>query len=145
MLDWWTVTGRNIGWGVGVTTEHAKYLQTWEDSKCNHIEHIGLMVPPRFSKWLGEQLPRGSFVDLFCGPGGFSKGFVDAGHEQLMGYDYDKSVLKCYKENVGDCELLDLTKKHELPKYKPTYVIGSPPCNDFTLARIAGSAGTKKT
>lgn len=145
MLDWWTVQCRNVTWGHGVTTEHAKYLQTWSDNPCNKMNHIGVMVPPSFSKWLGDQLPKGKFIDLFCGHGGFSKGFIDAGHEHLLGIDNDLNILKCYNREIGECICADLTKFQDLPKMEVDYIIGSPPCNNFTNAnpKRDGYAGIK--
>lgn len=40
-------------------------------------------------------------VDLFCGAGGLSKGFLDAGYDVILGVDFDESALKTFKENHG--------------------------------------------
>ena len=40
-------------------------------------------------------------VDLFCGAGGLSRGFFDAGYDVIPGVDFDESALKTFKENHG--------------------------------------------
>ncbi len=33
-------------------------------------------------------------VDLFCGAGGLSRGFLDAGYDVVLGVDFDDAALK---------------------------------------------------
>ncbi len=47
-------------------------------------------------------------VDLFCGAGGLSKGFLDAGYDVILGVDFDESALKTFKENHGSTTALKL-------------------------------------
>lgn len=39
-------------------------------------------------------------IDLFCGAGGFSKGFKDAGYTILLGIDNSVNKLKTYSKNI---------------------------------------------
>ena len=49
-------------------------------------------------------------IDLFCGCGGLSEGFRQAGYEIIAGIDFNKAAIETYSknfgENVGHC--LDL-------------------------------------
>lgn len=35
-------------------------------------------------------------IDLFCGAGGLSRGFLDAGFDVLLGVDFDDAALKTF-------------------------------------------------
>ncbi|MEM4646834.1 MAG: DNA cytosine methyltransferase, partial [Candidatus Nezhaarchaeales archaeon] len=39
-------------------------------------------------------------LDLFCGAGGFSLGFVMEGFKVLLGIDVDRTVAETYNENL---------------------------------------------
>lgn len=89
-------------------------------------------------------------VDLFCGAGGLSKGFLDAGFDVVLGIDFDDAALTTFEKNHGNAEalkldLFDLTNvnvikdKLEEKNIKLDVLIGGPPCQGFSLAgkRIA--------
>ena len=44
-------------------------------------------------------------VDLFCGAGGFSRGFLDAGYDVVLGVDYDDAALETFQRNIASSEL----------------------------------------
>jgi len=49
-------------------------------------------------------------VDLFCGAGGFTKGFVDAGYHVVAGYDNWDKAVECYSRNMDiPTHLFDLS------------------------------------
>jgi len=84
-------------------------------------------------------------VDLFCGCGGLSRGFMDAGYEVLLGIDFDDAALKSFQHNHGEAEALkldlfnhdniDVIKRKLEEKGKELDVlIGGPPCQGFSLA-----------
>ena len=39
-------------------------------------------------------------IDLFCGAGGLSKGFMDAGFKIIVGVDNDKDALNTFDHRV---------------------------------------------
>ena len=85
-------------------------------------------------------------VDLFCGAGGLSKGFLDAGYNVTLGIDFDDMALKTFEKNHGNAkalklDLFDLDNvikiKEELNKRdikKLDVLIGGPPCQGFSVA-----------
>lgn len=87
-----------------------------------------------------------SVVDLFCGAGGLSKGFMDAGFDVKLGIDWDDAALVTFGKNHGDAEALKLNlfdldnvkvikeKLTEKNVEQLDVLIGGPPCQGFSLA-----------
>lgn len=87
-----------------------------------------------------------SVVDLFCGAGGLSKGFMDAGFDVKIGIDFDEAALRTFANNHGSAEakkldLFNLENIYEIQKSlieknvnKLDVLIGGPPCQGFSLA-----------
>lgn len=78
-------------------------------------------------------------VDLFCGCGGLSLGFINAGFEIVAAIDNWGKALDVYKENFNhDSILHDLKYENGaveiLRNYNPDMLIGGPPCQDFSSA-----------
>ncbi len=81
-------------------------------------------------------------LDLFCGCGGLSKGFEQAGYNIVLGVDNNVSALKTYVYNHKGSKSLnadlsnpdtfdiidDLTVDHKID-----IIIGGPPCQGFSL------------
>jgi len=74
-------------------------------------------------------------VDLFCGPGGFSHGFQQAGHEIILGIDNDKRVKETFEYNHPGAEFccMDVKNLAQVPP-ETEIILGSPPCTDFSVA-----------
>lgn len=77
-------------------------------------------------------------VDLFCGCGGMSLGFENAGVEILAAYDNWAPAISIYKNNfnhpVHDLDLNSEEAIDHIKAYKPDMIIGGPPCQDFSIA-----------
>ena len=85
-------------------------------------------------------------VDLFCGAGGLSKGFLDAGYEVVLGVDYDEPALKTFQDNHGTATAmkLDLYDHDNIQKIvdflekkgisELDVLVGGPPCQGFSYA-----------
>jgi len=77
-------------------------------------------------------------IDLFCGCGGMSLGFQNAGFEIIAAYDNWQAAIDIYKSNFShpiykkDLALEDITE--EIRKQRPDIIIGGPPCQDFSIA-----------
>lgn len=78
-------------------------------------------------------------VDLFCGCGGLSKGFEQAGFDIAAAFDSWPSAIACYTANFNhpaiQCNLNDVDNAIEaIRKYNPNIIIGGPPCQEFSNA-----------
>ncbi|WP_423792956.1 DNA cytosine methyltransferase [Methanocaldococcus indicus] len=82
-------------------------------------------------------------VDLFCGCGGFSKGFLDEGYKILAGLENFKPAVKTYQYNIKAPVYVEDIKKVPpklfdnsiIKNEKVDILIGSPPCEAFTKAK----------
>ncbi len=81
-----------------------------------------------------------SVVDLFCGIGGLTRGFLDVGFQVEAGIDIDEDCRYAYEKNnnsnfvsksVSDLSKEDLLKLY--PKGKKKILIGCAPCQPFSI------------
>ncbi|MEE0996845.1 MAG: DNA cytosine methyltransferase [Paludibacteraceae bacterium] len=84
-------------------------------------------------------------LDLFCGCGGLSKGFINAGFKVDLGVDFDDMALKtfAYNHEGATAMKLDLFNLDNVNKIKEYFdkaktsvdvLVGGPPCQGFSLA-----------
>lgn len=84
-------------------------------------------------------------LDLFCGAGGLSRGFIDAGFSVKLGIDFDDMALKSFAHNHDGAVAmkLDLFNLDNVDKIKEFFdtkgygldvLVGGPPCQGFSLA-----------
>jgi len=83
-------------------------------------------------------------IDLFCGCGGFSYGFQQAGFNIALGIDIWADAVTTYKHNfptantiIGDITTIsgeDLLNKADLSAPDVDVIIGGPPCQGFSLS-----------
>lgn len=85
-----------------------------------------------------------TFIDLFCGCGGFSLGMTRADFQCLAALDFNKEAIQVFKANFSDVAHAlekDLTKftPQELEVLIGTkhvdVIVGGPPCQGFSQAR----------
>lgn len=81
-------------------------------------------------------------IDMFCGCGGLSRGFMDARYEVLLGIDNNDDALKSFKANhngaIGmNSDLFKgstiLEMASAIDNKKVDLIIGGPPCQGFSL------------
>lgn len=98
-------------------------------------------------------------LDLFCGCGGLSHGFLDAGYDVLLGVDEDEAALKTYqinhKESIaykGDLyrdetieDIYNIVKDKIDENEGLDLVIGGPPCQGFSLTGSRDINDTRNT
>lgn len=82
-----------------------------------------------------------SVLDLFCGCGGLSYGFEQAGYNVLLGIDNWKDALVTYQFNhklgkilQADLSTLQPQKVEKIIGHSVDVVIGGPPCQGYSLA-----------
>ncbi len=78
-------------------------------------------------------------VDLFCGCGGMSRGFENAGFNIVAGFDNWRPAIRVYEANFNHPVIeQDLSKVEDsvskIKPYNPDIIIGGPPCQDFSTA-----------
>lgn len=83
-------------------------------------------------------------LDLFCGAGGFSEGFRQAGFKIAAGIDNDPLALETYSKNFPEALTIrrDLSKDFDwqtdslrlILKHGIDVIIGGPPCQGFSIA-----------
>lgn len=87
-------------------------------------------------------------LDLFCGPGGLSLGFQQAGYEIVAGVDHDENAIQTYAENhdtraiqadLAELPTPKLYDQYAINPYNIDVVTGGPPCQGFSLANIERS------
>ena len=77
-------------------------------------------------------------IDLFCGCGGMSLGFQNAGYDILAAYDKWEPAAEVYKLNFDHPiyleDLSDESVQKRISSLTPDVIIGGPPCQDFSSA-----------
>lgn len=81
-------------------------------------------------------------IDLFCGAGGLSEGFKEAGFTSILGVDHNKAALETFAynhkksktilgeiENISKQDIMDKIGTQEVH-----VIIGGPPCQGFSMA-----------
>lgn len=138
-----------------ISHREAARLQSFPDtfifkgSQRAVAQQIGNAVPPLLSFTLAELFPqKGIYLDLFCGAGGLSLGFLWNGWKPIAGNDIDKSALDTYSQNIhknvilGDIRedtvfqqlLLEAEKARRQYPDLPLIILGGPPCQGFSTA-----------
>jgi DNA (cytosine-5)-methyltransferase 1 len=85
-----------------------------------------------------------TIIDLFCGAGGLSLGFENAGFEVVLANDIDESSIETFRKNhphipaddivLGDIGEFTKDKRKTLEEKSFSVVVGGPPCQGFSMA-----------
>lgn len=83
-------------------------------------------------------------IDLFCGCGGFSKGFAEAGYNVRLGIDMWKDATVTYQHNFPNAAVLneditkitgqDILRIANMTAEDVDVIIGGPPCQGFSVS-----------
>ena len=76
-------------------------------------------------------------IDVFCGCGGLSYGFIKQGFSIVKAFDNWDKVVDVYNENFcHQAEKIDVYELSSdyLKNFSPQIIIGGPPCQDFSSA-----------
>jgi DNA (cytosine-5)-methyltransferase 1 len=91
---------------------------------------------------LSKKKIKPTVIDMFCGCGGLSRGFIDAGYEVLLGIDNNIPALKTFRDNHNGAIAMDgdlfqgstiLEMAHLIDNKNVDLIIGGPPCQGFSL------------
>lgn len=84
------------------------------------------------------------FVDLFCGAGGLSRGFADAGFHCTLAVDHNEAAVETHRLNfAGPVERVDVTTFSDFPN--ASVIVGGPPCQGFSSAGMRAVGDDRNT
>lgn len=86
-----------------------------------------------------------TFIDFFCGAGGFTEGFRQQGFKPIRGIEMWQQAINTHNLNFGLNDevknVLDFEDDDEIDKLENSHILlGSPPCVSFSMANKAGKA-----
>lgn len=81
-------------------------------------------------------------IDLFCGCGGLSYGFIEAGYDVVLGIDYWKDAIDTFERNHKNSKGIVADLFNETPESiskltgitEVDVIVGGPPCQGFSIA-----------
>jgi DNA (cytosine-5)-methyltransferase 1 len=84
--------------------------------------------------------------DVFCGAGGFSEGFAQAGFEIKWGVDFWGPAAETFRKNHPEAEVFQADALTLSPDTLPRVdvLLGSPPCVHFSPANKGGGGNREK-
>lgn len=91
----------------------------------------------------GKAGSRPKVVDLFCGVGGISLGFFNAGFDVRLGMDLDGACAKTHRRNfpqtpfihadIRDVSASEILEKADIRPGELDVLVGGPPCQGFSI------------
>lgn len=102
---------------------------------------IGEAVSPKMAEYIIKKyIKRKTYLELFCGCGGFSLGAHRLGKKCLFALDFNRYAINSFHLNFPDVRVLfaDITKTDEKRVHKEVgnvdFIIGGPPCQGLSMA-----------
>ncbi len=130
--------------GEKISLENLNKIDKTNSSKLRN--HYGINWVEIFDNWENPSKSNLTFVDLFSGAGGITKGFELAGLKGICGMDWFKEAGKTYRKNFkhpfieGDIKQSEKKKEFyetvrtQLKGKKLNLVAGGFPCQGFSMA-----------
>ena len=91
--------------------------------------------------WVGiSEMPRYTFVDIFCGAGGSSLGFLRAGFEPVGAIDNYLPAINTYETNIGIKPIMADASRFDFAVWTRELgdvdvIVSCPPCQGFSRLR----------
>jgi DNA (cytosine-5)-methyltransferase 1 len=108
---------------------------------AQNIEESGFFPTKKWIEKEKFQRPRIKyrFVDLFCGCGGMTQGFLQAGMKPVGAVEISEIASNTHRHNFPDCKLYtgdikDFSPSRLAENGEIHLVIGGPPCQGFSVA-----------
>lgn len=125
---------------------HGRAICTARSPACNECEISRFCGHHRDEKVeISSRSQAPVFMDFFCGAGGLSLGFREAGFRSILAIDSDATATRTYKYNdtsideanvltgdVRELEIEDLERR--LNGHRLDLMVGAPPCQGFSNA-----------
>lgn len=116
-------------------------------NKTQLLKQVGNAVPTIFAYQIGRKIVSktgcSKSIDLFCGAGGMTVGFKEAGISSMLSNDIEESAVTTLKINNPEINVLcgDITKAETKDalveaamKTGVDIICGGPPCQGFSMA-----------
>lgn len=107
------------------------------------MTHLSQMINEERTRYRVVKKPL-NVIDLFCGCGGFSKGFAEAGYNVRFGIDMWKDATITYQHNFPNAAVLneditkitgkDILELANMSTDEVDVIIGGPPCQGFSVS-----------
>ena len=129
--------------GEAVPPVFARSLRGYSWTSLTQKKTIPLLFKKSKSKEIRGGRTRIGLIDAFCGAGGISLGFEEAGFDALYAFDTDASAVDSFNRNLNPvAEVSDRSRpkiadliSRAVPLDRPYIIVGGPPCQGFSQQR----------